>query len=348
VTKGKQPFKKPPGASIQSVQYDLFTTFLTNGQGAVSNALEVWDGIPKYFLTPAQQEKLRTERGHADPYDWEYIYDGKPCKVRLQPALIEQKDGSFQAYFPSTTEELVEEALKKFLTDQQHGFHDLEKAESWVKFSLGMLSKELKMRGRARDRNEIKLAIAVLSGCILTLSQDGKEVYKGAILSDLVTVNRDKYLEDSKSLHAARLPVFVSHGINTMQYRQFNYGRLMDCNEQVTRWLFKRLVHRYSYASLMDTYHFLYSDVQQGSGLLQQVKESDNRRKVCSSLKELQNKGVLLSYIAKNIKDRRKIKDVKYVVTAAPEFVREQKAANKRASQNLDEAHRLRLVDKFG
>jgi hypothetical protein len=347
--KDKNPPKRtPPKAPIKSVQYDLFTSFLTNDDGAVSNALEVWDGIPKYFLTPKQQEKLRSDEGLAKPYDWEYICQDKPCKVRIQPALIEMNDGSYKAFFPSVTEELVEEALKKIFTDQQFGMHDPASTESWVKFTLSMIHRELKGRGRERNRKEIKHAIAVLSRCILMLYQDGKEIYSGAILSDLVTVNRDEYIADSESMHAARLPVFVSRGINAMQYRQFNYARLMDCDNQLTRWLYKRLVHRYRHASMLDTYHFLYSDVKQSSGLLQQGTEQRNRGKLKASVDELQVEGVVFSYTTENIKQGRKIKDEKYTVTATPKFMREQKASNKRAKENLDKAHTLHLVDKSG
>lgn len=210
-----------------------------------------------------------------------------------------------------------------------------------------MLYKELNERGRARSRAEIKHAITVLSRCILTLYQDGKEIYSGSILSDLVTVSREKYLTDKDSYHAARLPVFVSHSINRLQYRQLNYARLMNCNEQLTRWLYKRLVHRYRHASLIDNYHFLFSEVKQSSGLLQQATEGRNRAKLLSALDELKGKSVLLHYVIKEIKDGRKVVDVKYIVTAAPEFVGEQKAANKRDRQNLDKARHLRVVDKL-
>lgn len=348
MTKNKKPFKrKPPKVPTKSAQYDLFTSFLTNDEGAVSNALEVWDGIPKYFLTSKQQQKLRTEEGLAQSYQWEYSYHGAPCMVRIQPALIAQEDGRDKAFFPSVTEELVEEALKKIFTDQKFGMHDAVNTESWVRFSLGMIHRELKKQGRERNRNQIKHAIEVLSRCVLILYQDGNEIYSGAILSDLVTVNRDEYISDSDSMHMARLPVFVSRGINAMQYRQFNYARLMGCNDQLTRWLHKRLIHRYRHASLLDTYHFMFYDVQQGSGLLQQGTDNDNRKKVARSLDELQAKGVVLSYTAKNIKEGRKITNVKYTVTGARDFIREQKAANKRASQNLDEARNLCLVDKI-
>lgn len=338
MSRNKKPLKKPPKMSIQSVQYDLFSTFLSNNDVAISNAVEIWDAIPKYFLTPAQQKKLRSAEGLAKPFEWEYTFNGQSCAVSIQPAMIKQDDGDYKACFPSVTEELVEEALKKIFTDQRYGIHDPVRAESWVRFTLGMISRELKERGRERNRPEIKHAIAVLSRCVLTLYQGGKEVYSGPILSDLVTVNRAEYLADADRQHAARLPVFLSHGINSFQYRQFNYSRWMEFDSQLSRWIFKRLVHRYRHASLIDTYHYMYSDVKQNSGLLQQDRDADNRKKVIAALDELQNKGVILSYKAEEFRQGRKVTDVKYTLTAAPEFIKEQKAANKRVSALVDKS----------
>ena len=120
----KLPIKKPPSKEIESIQFDLFSQFIANDKSKVSNTVEVWESIPKYFFTPKQVEKLRTESGHADPYKREYLYNGIVCAVKIQPALIEKEEGKYKAFFPSVTEELVEEALIKFFTEQQYGIHD--------------------------------------------------------------------------------------------------------------------------------------------------------------------------------------------------------------------------------
>ena len=317
--------------SIKSIQYDLFSQFVTNDSSSVSNTVELWESIPKYFFTPGKVKKLRTIDGLAKPYKWEYLYNGLPCVVKIQPALIEEGMGSYKAYFPSITEELVEEALKKIFTDQQCGIHDPQKVESWVRFSLSMIQRELAARGRERNRNEIKHAIEVMSSCVITFYNGEKEVWKGSILQDLVTVGREEYLADADAQHVARLPLFISHAINHLEYRQFNYDRLMSCNEQLTRWIYKRLVNRFRQASFMNEYHFMYSDIEQSSGLLQQTTEGKNRQKVKSALDELQERGVLLKYETDERKEERKITDVKYTLWATGDFVSEQKAANKRA-----------------
>lgn len=325
--------KKPPGKPIKSVQYDLFSQFVANDQSEVSNTVELWESIPKYFFTPHQVKKLRTETGHADPYKWEYIYNGNLCTVKIQPSLIEQKDGKYLAFFPSITEELVEEALKKIFTNQQYGIHDPSTSESWIKFTLRMVQKELKARGRSRSITEIKHAIEVMSSCILTFYNDGKEVWKGSILQDLVTVGREEYKADTDAHHVARLPLFISHSINHLEYRQFNYDRLMGCNEQLSRWIYKRLINRFRQASLMNDYHFMYLDLK-ASGLLQQATEGKNRIKVLSALDELVKRGVLIRYEYDERNRGRKIVDVKYQVFPTVDFSGEQKAANKRGKDS--------------
>lgn len=322
----------PPGTSIKSIQYDLFTLFVTNEPNSISNTVELWESIPKYFFTPKQEEKLRTVDGLAKPYKWEYSHNGLPCTVKIQPALLEEENGNFKAYFPSVTEELVEEALKKIFADRNYGIHDPQSSESWVRFSLSMLYRELMARGRSRSYKEIKHAIQVMNKCNIAFLKDGKELWSGAILQDLVTVDRKEYLADTDSHHIGRLPLFISHAINKLEYRQFNYDRLMSCNEQLARWIYKRLVNRFRQASFMNEYHFMYSDIEQSSGLLQQSREIDNRRKVKSSLDELKGSGVLTKYETDERKQGRKIVDVKYTLYAGPNFIREQKAANKRAS----------------
>lgn len=337
--------KTPPAVPIKSLQYDLFAHFITNDQTETSNTVEVWESIPKYFFTPKQIENLRTESGLAEPYKWDYTYNGIPCMVKIQPALIEQEKGGYKAFFPSITEELIEEALKKILTDQQYGLHDPQNAETWVRFSLSMLEKELRARGRSRNRNEIKHAIEVMSSCIITLYKDDKELWKGAILQDLVTVGRKEYLADTNSYHVARLPLFISHAIDRLDYRQFNYGRLMSCNDQLTRWIYKQLIHRYKQANFLNDYHFTYSSLDRSSGLLQQGRATDNRRKVLKALDELIDRQIIHTYETDIRKEGRSIVDVKYIIKPTQEFVKEQKAANKRMTDNLQQTkHGNRLL----
>jgi len=331
----KKILRQPPSDPIKSIQYELFSNFVTNDKSAVSNAIEIWEAIPKYFFTAAQINKFRTTDGLAKPHKRNFMFDGKLCTVIIQPALIEDENGDYKAHFPSVTEELVEEVLKKIFTEQNYGIHNPEKVESWVKFSLSMIYKELKNKGKERNRSQIKHAIKVMSRCTLTILQENQEIYTGNILSDLITVNREEYVEDSSALHAARLPIFISQSINNLQYRQFNYYRFMLCDEQLSRWLYKLFINRFIQASIITEYHFKYSNVKQNSGLLQQKSDRDNRKKLASALDELKERNVLRDWIYKPVKEGRKVVDVVYTVYAGREFIGEQKAANKRASDQI-------------
>ena len=54
----------------------------------------------------------------AAPVSWDYVTrDGDSrvnCTVRIHPALLEDRDKQTLAYFPGSTEEVIEETLKKF------------------------------------------------------------------------------------------------------------------------------------------------------------------------------------------------------------------------------------------
>jgi hypothetical protein len=206
-----------------------------------------------------------------------------------------------------------------------------------------MIQKELKARGKDRKLAQIKHAIQVMNKCIISYSIEGKEVWSGSILQDLVTVGREEFEADRNAHHIARLPLFISKCINFLGYRQFNYDRLMGCTEQVTRWIYKRLINRYTQASYMNNYHFMYSDIKH-SGLLQQGREVDNRQKVISCLEELKTQKVITRYQSDERKEGRRIIDVKYTVYPASEFIAEQKAANKRNTDHLTTAQRARIA----
>jgi len=333
--KNEESKKKPPSLPIKSVQFNLFAQFVTNDMAEVSNTIEYWENIPKYFLNSKQQDKLRTPEGLAHPYSYHYTLRDNTgnilsYKVKIQPALIEQNDGSHKAFFPSKNEESIEEVLKKVFTDQQCGIHDPEKIESWVRFSYSIIRRGLYEVGSGLKYDQIKHGLEVMSKTLLTVYENGKAIYTGAILQDYCSVDRSKYLDDTNAQHVARLPVFISHAVNTLQYRQYNYKRFVECRAQLTRFIYKRLVNRFTHANYLNDYHFLYSDIKQASGLLQQKTERENRKKVISALKELKQERAIINYEVEDRKEGRKIVDVKYTVKPTMEFVSEQKSANKR------------------
>ena len=138
------PAKRQKITEIVS-QYDLFSQFPFK-KGAFSNTIEFWDSIPKFIVSPAEQNRRRTKDGLLQPHAHKFVY--KPtygamkghnqveCTVTIKPAQIKDADGQYRHYFPSTDEELVEEVLRKIFMDQDHGYHSSAAMESSVKYTL--------------------------------------------------------------------------------------------------------------------------------------------------------------------------------------------------------------------
>lgn len=327
----KAAAKAPPKKKIASVQYDMFTSFVSNDVSKVSNTVAFWESIPKYFVTPAQAEKLRSPDGLARSIKRDFEYQGAKFTIKIQPAEIEHGDSS-KSMFPGVNEELVEEALKKIFSDQNFGFHDPKSSESWVKFSLSMIERELSQKNKTRNRAQIKQAIQIMSSCVVTIYAEDEEVWTGSILQDLTSVNRQKYLSDTDSLHVARFPLFISSAINSLGYRQFNYARLMSCSSPLTRWLYKKLINRFIQAGPKTTYSIMYTTIQRDSALLQQATPARNRQKVIAALEEMVRQKIIVQFYTDERKKGKTIQDVKYTLIPSESFISEQKAANKRIS----------------
>lgn len=328
--------KKPPATMPTSKQYSLFAEFFGE-PSELSNTIELWDAIPKYAVNRRRQNGTRDEKGRLPVHEYRFVYidprkTEHECRIAIQPASIETEDG-FVDFYPSQNEELVEEVIRKIFADQNYGIHDARQVESWVKFSLSMIRKELQARGRTRSIDEIKRSIEILANTTIRLYvQDDKVAdYTVPILSDLTRVTRSDYLDDPKAMWVARLPALVSKSVNELTYRQFNYGTLMGLDTQLARWLHKRLSHRYVNAGWDRSYDVLYSTLKHASGLLETDSITKSRRALEKALDQLKDARVLLDWSAEERRGaKNRIDDILYSLQADPSFSQDVKAANAR------------------
>jgi hypothetical protein len=242
-----EPRRSLPVRAERNIQYDLFTTFFGKNKHALSNTIELWDAIPKYAVSPRLQNVRRDGNGrlpvHSQEFEYRPSHRDTPaitCRLKVQPAAIEVEPGRFVDFYPSTDEELIEEILKKIFTDQQYGVHSVAGNESWVRFTLYMIQKELKTRGKTRSIDEIKRSLEIMAKAVIEvefLSPSKQLIYTDPILSSLTRVTRTNYLQDPKATWYARLPALVSRSINELTYRQFNYATLMSLPTPLSRWL---------------------------------------------------------------------------------------------------------------
>ena len=338
----------PQGTTPSSIQYDLFTTFWGDAKQDQSNSVEFWDALPKFSVHRNKQIELRHENGFLPIHKADFTFREQKYLLELQPAYITEGNRDV-GYYPSSDEELIWEVLIKYFADQQYGLHmpDEEPPSSFVRFSLHLLQRELGKHGHKRSLKQIRHAVEVLSRCMLVISKaDSKNaLYRAPILADVLDVSRNDYLDDPTKLWVGRLPVIVSFALKSLEYRQYNYATSLSFKDPLSRWVHKRITHRFTQASLLETYNISLSRIVNESGYLE--KGGRVRRHVARIDKVLQDlcDAHVLTYTDKD--ERRgtgrgkPIQEVIWTLHPHPAFCSEVKAANGRLK---DARARLSLV----
>lgn len=332
----KKTENKPPTSSaFDGTQLSLFQNFLCNSddeRDRLSNTIELWDGVPKYYVSRHKMRVMRSKDGNLPTLERAFEYRKRVFNITIQPARIKTGQGSYEEFYPSAREELVEDALRKIATEQQQGF--LEAQDSGAVFSLHMLRQELRQRGHTMSYDEVVEALEIMSNCTIQIRpEDGKGGYQSPILTSLTWVTKERYRTDPKSRWIAYFSPLVTQSIKELTYRQYDYQTMMRHTSQLSRWLHKRLAHHYTNASLQYPYRFKFSSVQRDSGLLEHAQTRDAVNALDEALAELKTHAVLINVDKeKRTGARNKIMDVLYTATPHPYFIDHIKAANRRQS----------------
>lgn len=347
------PAKLPPDA-FQNRQLNLFQQFLCNTPSErekLSNSIELWDAVPRYSISKQAMAKMRDEYGNLPLLQLDFEYRQARFNVSIQATQIQEKDkhGNLLktadgrpktiAYYPSASEELVEEALRKLAVDQESGFYVTEKptARSGVVFSLYQLREELKQRGHTRSLDEIKLSLDILASSninIIANSPTSIEMPfgKSNYFTAMTGVTRKDMKNDPDKKWMVQFHPFVTASIDKLSYRQFNYHQMMRHTTQLARWIHKQLILKYNFASKVQLFEMRYSTIKRDSAMLDAYTRQRAAQEACDfSINELVENGVLTS-IDRRVETggRGKILDIVYQLNPSLEFVKEVKAANKR------------------
>lgn len=326
----------PSHTAFNAKQITLFQRFLCNSdfeREALSNTIELWDGVPKYYVSRQEMTKRR-DKGRLPTIERNFEHRGRSFLIRIRPARLTDEKGQDKEFYPSAREELVEDSLRKIAAEQNHGF--LDPQHSGVIFTLHMLRKELKNRGHTMSYKDAVESLDVMIGCQIEItSSDGSREYKSSILASLMRVSLQMYREDPTARWVAHFNPLVTHSIRALSFRQYDYRTMMSHTTQLARWMHKRMAHNYVNASLMQPYTILFSTVRRDSGLLEYARDRDAIRKLEQALKTLQDKEVIMTYQKDYRKGNRgKILDIFYTITPNHKFVMQAKAANKRQSES--------------
>ena len=339
-------------------QLELFAAFYGARRDDQSNAVPMWDSLPKYAMSRRQQTRMRDEKGGLPVLSMDVVVSRQDperptervdCRLRLSPATVEVEPGVFQQFYPASTEELVEIVLRKLLADAEQGTHDPRERRTWVSFSLSQIRTELAERGHARSLQEIKQALEIMNGCRLEIESEdrGKRISVAApILPMIGKVTRDEYDEDRSARWSAQMHVLVSSAINVIDYRQFDYALHMGLKTQLARYLHMRIAMNYRNAGVGVDYHLKLSTIRRDSQLLHRKRLLDNLATVEEALDELKGAGVLHNYAVERERRGRRIVDAKFTLAASMDQIAYTKAANRRVTESRQELRVLKLLDR--
>lgn len=331
-------YLEPAGPdAYANVQLNLFQRFLANTdqqRDGLSNAIDLWDSVPRYSVSRLAMSKARVNGEFLRKHELTFQHRGKTYTRIVSPARITDEDGQERDYYPSASEELVEDALRKIATEQQSGYFDRQSFTSGVVFTLHALREELKKRGHARSYYEIVQSLTILSQSIVEIIPHGAGEAKivGPCLPTLAAVSREKLKSDPKARWIVSFHPLVTGSIDEVTYRQFNYHLMMSHTTQLARWLHKQLVLKFTFAEMLKAFEMRYSTVKRDSGLLDEYKrERDAIDKLEEAFAELKDRKVIFNYEREDVTGPRGKKiDSCFIVYPHQDFVSEAKAANRR------------------
>ncbi len=348
-TEDAHKFPKPDTAELENKQLSLFQSFLANTddqRDQLSNAIDLWDSVPCYSVSRQAMTKARIEGEFLRKHQIEFQHKGNAYKCIISPARVADFDGIDRDFYPSASEQLVEDALRKLATEKQSGYFDKPNYRSGVMFSLYELREEMKRRGHTRSYQEIVQSLNILSHSVIDIIPEGrgkgKAVISSACLPTLAAVSRSDLLEDPEARWAVQFHPLVTGSIDAVTYRQYNYHRMMSHNTQLARWLHKQLVLKYTFADHLRPFEMRYSTIRRDSGLLDgYARERDKVKAVKAAFDELTPQNdqeappVILQWKSEDeIGPRRKVLDVVFTVYPSSEFIREAKAGNRRQADS--------------
>lgn len=298
-----------------------------------SNTIELYDFVPKYKYGKIE----RINGKYLDSFEREFECRGVKYHATITPTSVKGEDGEEKFYYPGKREELVEDALRKLATAGQGVFLD---EEAGVTFSLYQLQQELKRTGHDYNITQLKEALFILSGTILTLkSEDGKGVIRSSLFKRLGLNSREDWEKQGKKEVAyIKFNELVTKSIKEISFKQINYEKAMSYDSTIARQLHKRMSHHFTQAGWNDPpYCINLTTLIRDFGITPYKWLSHNLRDIVIALEEMKNKDVIRDYeIYKTLdgeKKRGTLIEAKIAINPGREFIDDAVKSNKRSGK---------------
>lgn len=300
------------------VQMSLFR--LLTKEKDYSHTIELYDFIPKYVWGKSN----RIEGKFLDPIQRNFVCKGISYNVTLMPAKIQTEANEYLDHFPGKREELVEDALRKLMSDAQGVFLD---DAAGTTFTLYQLQTELKNRGHSYSYDQLKDSLEILAKTDIELESEDQETK--IIFRPIETLGLSG--KDGETQTFVRFSPLVTQSIKKGSYRLINYDKVMSYKTVIARQLHKRMSHFYTQASLTEKYHILLSTIIRDFGLTRYSQLRNNLLEVEKALDEMKEKNILLNCVTDRILDvgsKARLLDAKFTFQPHPFFIDEIKRAN--------------------
>lgn len=325
--------------------------FVRRGEEKLSHQMLFYDLLPKYVFgqTPERIGGVKLPKIHRT-----IMYNGKPVDIEIDPVSVEYVDTDKEVrekdFYPSTTEQLVEEGLRKMAADGRGKLiHKKGRGVVLVvEFYLNELSNMLMKFGKTRSYNELVDALLILRKAVFTVKSshdDLRGIRPFNILTDLVLVTRADIMADGMTRCSVEFNSVITECILKGDIRLYNYERSMKFKNPLARWIYKRLSYRFTYAQTNRDFNLLLTTIFEESGTKMNVKMSKNRGKVINAIDELIEQKVIADYdedVIMGGTKQNKIMNYKYFFRPSPIFIQECVYANRRKKeidQTVDKRH---------
>ncbi|MFL1449237.1 replication protein [Pseudomonas tritici] len=324
-------------AADKSPQLALFE-LLDSSESDYSNTIELYDALPKYVWANTELD-LREN----SVITRQLKSRGAVYTIKIKPAVVERKNEKGETVsvmlYPGSREEIVEEALRKIAVNG-NAFESSEDKDVGVYFTISQLRKELAKTKHTYSSQEVHEALDVMSSSLLEVSTGsgkGRNSYRGTLLPKLATTSREDYLSDGSMRCFATFHPLVTLGVKTQAFRMYDYSISMGLKSDLARYIYKRISHYWTQASLNHPYQpKLVSFLEQSPRGLS-VRMKDNMRAMRTALTSLADQSVIIpgwnELIIKDEHDKRVTKDIQFEIFPHDNFIKHMMRANKKASE---------------
>lgn len=284
-----------------------------------SHTIDLYDGLPKYQWS---QEASTTPSSHVRPYR----HRGVDYEMTVIPAQI-QRNGETVFVYPGVREEVVEDALRKLLT-QGHG--QVSGRDVTVNFTVRQLRDELSRNGRTYSHTQVVEALEICQGARLEVrTKDGRSVVRSQFFPTIALTTRLDISRDPNAMCHVRFNPLVTESIRDSSFRRYNYQLNMSMTNNLARYIHKRMSARWLQASHDHPYTISLMSFLERSPQTVFPEMKYNIRAMKMALEALIKGEVLSHYTEDRIKEGRRILDIRYALYPHETFVAQMIANNR-------------------